>query len=276
MLVPPVGTVALLTQHGKDVVLEPLFRAAGFPGFITVRGFDTDQLGAFTGEVQRRGTTREAALEKARLALALSGCSVGLGSEGSFGPGPLGLSAWDLEVLVLLDVQQGLELTAVADGAALHRHGLVEPDGLTGFAEDAGFPEHSLVVRAAEGAVPVAKGLRTWGALRSAFLEARAANGGGAVFIENDLRADHNPTRMAVIAEAGKALIAKWQSRCPACACPGFAAVERVPGLPCGACGMETSVTRAQVLRCARCGHEVQRATSEAFASPGACDACNP
>lgn len=74
------------------------------------RGFDTDSLGTFTREVPREGSQLEAAREKARAGIDRSGLPFGLGSEGAFGPGPLGLSSVNLELVVLLDTRRGIEI----------------------------------------------------------------------------------------------------------------------------------------------------------------------
>ncbi len=85
-------TVAFLTQHGKqDLVREPLEAALGCQ-LVHTDGYDTDQLGTFTRELTRAGSQLDAARKKASIGMALTGASVGLASEGAFGPDPLGLS----------------------------------------------------------------------------------------------------------------------------------------------------------------------------------------
>lgn len=49
---------------------------------------DTDQLGAFTGEVERKSTPLTCIRQKCELAMKESKVTIGVASEGSFGPPP--------------------------------------------------------------------------------------------------------------------------------------------------------------------------------------------
>ncbi len=271
--------VALLTCHGKEQVLAPPFEAALGASLDVTSGFDTDTLGTFTREVPRPGTQREAALRKARLACELSGHPLGLGSEGSFGPGPLGFGVWDLELLVLFDARQDLAITgyALEPGFAHHETVRSLPE-LHAFAKEARFPDHGLVLRPDHEAHPrVWKGLRTPQTLAEAFEAARAVASTGRVFVEHDLRAHQHPTRMAVIGKAMADLMTRVLALCPACVRPGFGAESPVPGLPCMACGDPTEVPRADAWACVACDHREERPRAGApFADPGRCGACNP
>jgi hypothetical protein len=97
------------------------------------------------------------------------------------------------------------------------------------------------------------------------------------VFVENDLRAHANPTRMAIIHKAAEDLARRMQSRCPHCGAPGFWSIERIPGLPCADCGAPTRVAKAEVLGCVRCTTRETRAVGgPGCADPAHCDECNP
>lgn len=272
--------IALLTQHGKEQVLAPLFVSELGARLEVARGFDTDTLGTFTREVAREGTQIEAARRKAEIAIDRTGAKVGLGSEGAFVPGPFGLGSWNIEVLVLVDRVRGIEVIGRAGAAGRHLHGTVASRGqLHEFAARAGFPEHGLVLRPNDERDPrFVKGIRTPEALDAAFDEVRRAADGGAVFVESELRAHLNPTRMATIAAAGRDLVARLGSACPACGLPGFGAVGQVPGLPCRDCGAPTRHPLAEEFGCVRCEHREERAPADgpADADPAVCDYCNP
>ncbi|MFN3163213.1 MAG: DUF6671 family protein [Pseudohongiellaceae bacterium] len=108
--------VALLTRHHKANVIAPPLAVLGLEVHST-DAFDTDTLGTFSGEIERKLSPLDCARRKARLACELTGLSIGLGSEGSFGGGPLaGLMNWDEELLVLVDIEHDLEITAVSSG----------------------------------------------------------------------------------------------------------------------------------------------------------------
>ena len=272
-------TFALLTQHGKERVIEPLVREVFGASLTVVRDFDTDALGSFTRDVPRCGTQLEAARKKATLALERTGLPLGLGSEGSFGPGPFGLGSWNLELLVLVDADRGIELLGRAYEPGLHDHGFVgTAEELTAFAERAGFPEHGLVLRPdAESDPRIRKGLRASVDLEAAFRAALCESSSGQVFVESDLRAHQHPTRMKTIEKAARDLVARARCLCPACGTPGFGVVARVPGLPCGDCGAPTEEPVADEHGCVKCDRRERRArTGPERAEPMRCQFCNP
>lgn len=272
--------IALLTQHGKERVLAPLFASELDATLVVEGGFDTDALGTFTREVPREGTQLEAARRKAEIAIERSGAEIGLGSEGAFVPGPFGLGSWNIEALVLVDRVRGIEIIGRAGAAGRHLHASVATLAeLVAFATRAGFPEHGLVLRPNDERDPrVVKGINTQAALVRAFEQVVREATGGVVFVENDLRAHFNPTRMASIGEAGRDLVARMKCACPACGLPGFGAVGQVPGLPCRDCGAPTRHPVAEEFGCVRCEHREERPLRDAAesADPSVCDYCNP
>lgn len=272
--------VALLTQHGKQAVIAPVLEPGLGCVIEPVSGFDTDLLGTFTRDVPRPGSQLEAARRKARKGMELAGLGLGLASEGSFGPDPFtGLFTWNLELLVWIDDAQGVEVVGMAQGVARSSHQLTgEWSALEAFARREGFPGHQLVLRPDSEHDPrLHKGIADWTDLRARFDEARAASTTGQVFVEHDLRAFANPTRMKLIGQAAQDLLQRLRSRCPACQAPGFWITERQPGLPCADCGMPTSSHRSEVWACVRCAHRAERPrTDRSTAEPRHCDHCNP
>jgi len=272
--------IAFLTQHGKqDLVREPLEAALGCH-LVHTDGYDTDQLGTFTRELTRAGSQLDAARKKAEIGMALTGASVGMASEGSFGPDPYGaFMPWNTEVVLWLDRGSGLEVTGFAHSPAQSLHRMVSslPE-LERFAAEAGFPEHQLVLRPDHPEHPAMhKGLRDHEALTKAFHLAQALSAHGGVFVENDLRAFANPTRQKTILQATDQLIQKLLSLCPNCATPGYWLSEQIPGLPCRDCGQLTRLAKAEIWRCPKCPHEEQRTHHKpTWADPARCDFCNP
>jgi hypothetical protein len=273
--------IALLTQHGKERVIAPRFRESLGARVERVAGYDTDRLGTFTREIPRLGTQLEAARKKARIGMQLSGLSLGLASEGSFGADPiLGLLPWNVELVILIDDRQALEIVGRAQAPARHDHAtLANRTELDAFARKAGFPAHALVLRPeGEENPPFSKGIADWASLHDSFDRAQQASATGRVLGETDLRAHANPTRLRTIAQATDDLIDRIRSLCPACGTPGFWCVERITGLPCAACGAATREPRAQRFACLRCAYEEVRELGVANekADPGHCDFCNP
>lgn len=278
---PYVGRrIALLTQHGKEGTLGSVLDPALGCRVERVDGYDTDQLGTFTREIPRAGTQLEAARRKARIGIDLSGLPLGIASEGSFGPDPMvGMFPWNVEFLIFIDDERGLEIAGRAQGKANHMH-LLTGDwaAACGFARQAEFPAHHLVVRPeGENDPRIRKDIAAWAEFEVAFAWARAQSASGQVFLETDLRAHANPTRMANIRLAAEDLVKKLLSPCPACGAPGFWLVERVAGLPCADCGAPTRETRAEIHGCLKCAHRETRERNESrYADPGRCDYCNP
>ena len=272
--------VALLTQHGKLQALAPVLHKVLGCTIELVSGYNTDLLGTFTRDIPRQGTQLEAARRKAQIGMALSGLSLGLASEGSFGADPVaGMFPWNVELLIWIDTERELEVIGLAQGNASFGHLLTgDWNAVVGFAQEMAFPSHRLVVRpASEEGLPVRKGIDTWSELQSAFQEALGLANNGLVFVESDVRAHTNPTRMAMIGLAAEDLAKKLSSLCPACRSPGFAAVELIRGLSCAACHAPTQEMRAEVFGCVKCDHRViHERNDQQFADPGRCNFCNP
>lgn len=268
-----VEALALLTQHGKAQALTGLAERLGLP-LLHTDAYDTDQLGTFTGDVPRRGPPIEAALAKARLATELTGARYGLGSEGSFGPDPgVGCTAWGLEIVVWFDRATGRHVHAAAQGPQTNyrQQEALRLDEVLSFAEAVGFPSHGVIV-GRPGQAWFDKFVADLDTLRQ-----RAAQGlaHGAVWLETDMRAHRNPTRMAMIRAAADALAERLSRRCPRCAAPGFGPSRLLPGARCETCGHLTSAARARLLCCDACAHQEEeplRASVPALR----CDRCNP
>lgn len=210
----------------------------------------------------------------------LSGLPLGLASEGAFGPDPMaGLFPWNVELLVFIDDERGIEVTGMAQQATRFAHLLTDDwEQATQFARQAGFPEHHLVVRPQGQDDPrIKKDIATWATLEAAFRRACAQAENGQAFLENDLRAHAHPTRRDAIRLAAEDLAMKLDSPCPACGAPGFWVVERLAGLPCADCGAPTREIRADIHGCLKCAHrETRERAGVEHADPGRCDYCNP
>ncbi|RYV49435.1 DUF6671 family protein [Pengzhenrongella frigida] len=273
-------TVALLTQHGKERVIAPVLEPALGCRVERVAGYDTDLLGTFTRDIPRAGTQLEAARTKALLSMELAGLPLGLASEGSFGPDPFtGMLGWNVEMLIWVDAERELEVVGVAQGSAVFSHVLTADWGaVSSFAGRSAFPEHHLVVRpGGRDDTRIRKGIASWTELEAAFAGALEQSASGQVFVETDVRAHANPTRMENIRLAAEDLAKRLCSLCPACDTPGFWIMGRVAGLPCGECGEATRGTRAEVLGCLKCAHRLTRdRTERQYADAVFCDYCNP
>lgn len=274
------GKVALLTKHGKERVISPVLERGLGCSIKLISGFDTDLLGTFTRDIQRSGTQLEAARRKAQKALELSGAHFAIASEGSFGPDPFtGMLPWNLELLVWIDNELDIEIVGMYQGPA--RNGHIQSnkwDDVLSFAEQAGFPDHQLVLRPnGQDDKKIYKNIDNWIGLKQSFESAVAESNNREVFVEFDLRAFANPTRMKNIEMAANDLLKRIQSTCPSCQAPGFWIKERQAGLPCKLCGLPTSIFSKEIWSCLSCEYKrmVDR-DDQSHADPVDCAYCNP
>ncbi|WP_114662775.1 DUF6671 family protein [Polynucleobacter necessarius] len=105
-------SASLLTKHGKEATIGPLFTEELQCHVVHTDGYDTDLLGTFTNDVARYGSQLDAARKKAKLGMELLNLDLGIANEGAFVSDPYsGMTAWNNELVILIDEQQGLEIT---------------------------------------------------------------------------------------------------------------------------------------------------------------------
>lgn len=271
---------SLLTKHGKEAVIKPLFSKAVDCKVVHTDAYDTDLLGTFTQEVPRYGTQLDAARKKAILGMELLSLDLGIANEGAFVSDPYsGMTAWNNEIVILIDQKHQLEITgfsgapAQSDSASIRHF-----EELIQFADTALFPSHHLVIKPTDEYHPKAiKGIQDLKTLREGFDWAKSLSSNGVVYVENDLRAFANPTRMENIQRATSNLLEKMASLCPQCQSPGFWIRDIRRGLPCNACGLPTDQEIAKIWGCSKCNHEdTEGMRVLRFADPSKCHHCNP
>jgi predicted Zn-ribbon and HTH transcriptional regulator len=273
---------AIATMHGKEQVMGPVLE--GCLGLKVERAerVDTDALGTFTGEIARAGNMLEAARAEALLAVERTGATIGLGSEGAFGPHPIApFLASGLEVILLLDVRDNHEIVAQrrtrTNYASMSASSGMECGD---FLSRTGFPAHAVTVRPEESdeLCAVEKGIADLRRLNEVVDSMASRSKTGRALVQTDMRAHVNPTRMKTIGFVAKALALRASRLCPACQTPGFGIIDVVRGLPCGDCGAPTRVVRAEIHGCRKCGHKIIRRDRPASVRADAmwCDSCNP
>ena len=270
----------IATKHKKETVIAPLFeQSLGVFPFIDEE-FDTDQLGTFTGEINRELGPIETLRKKCLLAMEKNKCDLGIASEGSFGAHPsyFFLNADD-EFLIFIDKINKLEIivrelstdTNIGGQEISTMHHLID------FAKQVQFPSHGLIIRKSkEDYSKIEKGIHSWEELKKVFNDFLIDR--KSVYVETDMRAHFNPTRMNVIEKAAKKLLEKILSECPKCFTPGFGATDVKPGLPCQQCAFPTKSTLSFVYQCAKCAHQVEEKYphDKTTEDPMHCDVCNP
>jgi hypothetical protein len=275
--------LGVATMHGKERVIGPaLLARTPLARVIPIPDLETDRFGAFSGEMERNTDPRTACANKARHGADASGLDLVIASEGSFVPyPPAPFMSCDEEWLVLLDLRDSTEvahrhvsLDTVSGGEECHDLAAVRA-----FAERMKFPEHRVVLKPSatwKSGDRVIKGVGDSDTLLGAAHELLKDH--GTVWVESDLRAMANPTRMRVIGEAAEGFAAELARCCPRCGLFHFAITKALWGLPCGQCGFPTKSTRAALRGCRGCGHgqEEPRTDGKEFEDPRFCDLCNP
>jgi hypothetical protein len=269
--------VVIATMHGKEQVIEPALAGLGLH-FLSAPSIDTDRFGTFTRDIGRAGSQRDALLAKAQAGLDLSpDADFALASEGAFGPHPQ-----------IPFVPSGFEMVALLEGktgkAVIGRHlstatNFMQVEArswaeVQTFAEAIGFPGHAIVVMESKDGPVLAKGLTSEVELKSIchpYFKAR-----GPIWLEADMRAHLNPTRMEAVAAAAADLVHRLQARCPACSYPDWTPQVR-DGRPCAWCDGPTVEAWIEEHLCEACGHRAEQCIEpERKGAPAHCHYCNP
>lgn len=270
----------LISKHEKELCLRPAFSAHIIP-LEVFSGFDTDELGTFSGTITRKLTPLDAAMAKAKAGRkAHPGFDWYIGSEGSFFPDSyVPFVTRQHELLLALPADHEMPVT-------------VEVSKLIGWAIDQEVMGWEAFLNLIEG--PFTSGEEhLFLSLPGSPPEERQAaeahqlkdiyhrisqNGTLPVQVMSDLRAHRSRNRRLLIEEAAELLVQKLITACPNCQKLGYGMKRLLPGLPCAWCLNPTSAPRAQRLECVHCGFSEEKPIPGAppFADPGNCGNCNP
>ena len=273
----------LTTKHGKALAIaRPMQTRLGL-NLVTPQNLDTDILGTFSGEIPRKGSAREVCEQKARLGMAATGLPLGLANEGSFGPHPfIPFIPAGIELMTFVDDERGIVVTEsfLSDRTNYSHRTAQNIEDLGEWLRTVRFPTHAIVVRLnvnGPGA-PIEKGIVSTDRLEAAIVDACANSSGGPAWIETDMRAHFNPTRMVAIRKLGRRLADRLASTCPACSSPGWGQTDVIKGLPCELCGSPSKWVMFEAFGCVACDYRENRRRSDGLqnVSPQHCPECNP
>lgn len=267
----------IVTKHKKEQVIAPLFQNNLGVKFVLSKQFDTDTLGTFSGEIERQQNALETLKLKCLLAMEQEGYDLAIATEGSFGNHPTVFFAPANDELILLyDKKNNFFI--------FERHLSLETNfntqkvtsraELDSFLEAVNFPSHAVIVKDKDkNWSTIIKGIHDIQIIKKFFEETK-----GSFFIETDMRALHNPTRMRIIEEVSNKLLDKINSICPNCHIPGFGVVSAEAGLLCDSCSMPTKSILAHIYQCQNCNYELKKMhpNNKETEDPMYCDFCNP
>lgn len=274
----------LTTKHAKSIAIAPPFwdkLNASVVEYVA----NTDELGTFSGEIPRRGNALECARRKCEWSLQRFDTKVefALASEGSFGPHPtIPFLPCDYELLYFIDRRHDfhLHLSYISKKTNYRMDFIDSLETLYQFAEVAQFPSHALILRPNDrnAKEPIFKGINSQIRLEEAFIECKRISAEAKVWVETDMRAQFNPSRMAVIQELAEKLADRLTSHCPACDIPGWGIVDVQNGLICSGCGAETTIIKNEIYGCTKCLYQEFHKPAHGLeqADPGNCHYCNP
>jgi hypothetical protein len=213
----------------------------------------------------------------------------------------------DDEMLILIEKKNELEIVAREISMDTNFNGteIKNEVELLEFATQVKFPSHGLILKPSETHIKkhfssdemkkwvpdnqilntfseekdiskIVKGITDEKILKESFHEMMKEF--GQVYIETDMRALYNPTRMKVIETATLKLVNSIRSLCPMCETPGFVVSDAKMGLPCECCNSATRSTLSFIYTCKKCSHisEELYPHKKMTEDPTYCDFCNP
>lgn len=272
----------LATMHEKERVIAPLLVEHLGVEVIIPKDFNSDQFGTFTRVVKRTGNQLEAARAKVERAMKDYGADLGISSEGSFGAHPsIAFIQSSLELLLFVDKKNGYEIRGHHRTSETNMDGqyVTSLEEALNFARKVGFPEHGIIVRKSENSnSEIHKNIQTEEMLTETIRKMLSGLFTKQIFIETDMRAHRNPTRMKAIAKATEDLIKNLESLCPQCHAPGFTAGDFEKGLLCSLCNLPTDLPKNDIYTCHVCNHEEKKPVIlyGNKADPKYCGYCNP
>lgn len=270
----------IATMHSKEEAIGPSFETLLGCKLIQAK-INTDMLGTFTGEVERKLSPLNCVKEKCYQGIKAERGHLGIASEGSFGAHPLiPFVHADHELLFFADTNLGFELTLSKISLETNFSGnfIQTKEELLLFAEKALFPSHALIIRSSRksGVAPIYKGIQNREELIFIFEESLEDSTDRKVWVETDMRAHMNPTRMKVIQDLAYEMALRLATSCPACNLPGWGIVKKLSGLECSICGCPTQLTLAEVYGCTKCDYQETVPLNKELADPKSCQFCNP
>ena len=272
--------IVIATMHGKESVIAPIVEnGIGVVSFVP-ENFDTDFFGTFSGEIERSASSIETIRAKCFAAMKTTNCDLGIASEGSFGSHPsIFFANADEEIIILIDKVNNLEIVAREISLETNFNGSIiyNYEELVDFANKVKFPSHGLILKDTENNFSeIKKGIQNWDILKQYYNELTLKT--TSIYVETDMRAMYNPTRMKVIKDTAFKLLDKLKSLCPKCSTPGYSVTSVTLGLNCSLCGSQTKSIKSHTYSCMKCDcvSEIMFPKGKKTEDPMYCDYCNP
>lgn len=273
-------TFVVATLHHKSEAIAPHLQKQLQMRFAGEVAVDTDSLGTFSGEVERTLEPKQAAREKCRLALLKNDSSVAIATEGSFFPHPaIPFASMHSELIFFYFPAANFEFSLTHNTSHTNFNGkrFDRWSDAIEFAKECLFPSHGIIVKA--GAYDLSylnKSCTTQTELEQAVQDCLHKH--GQVYLETDMRAMRNPTRMQEIGTLAQKMATLLSTACPQCNQPGFGLEKSLPGLECELCFAPTHLEKSRIKCCSFCHYAeaIPSSSPQQKASAQYCDFCNP
>ncbi len=269
--------IIIATKHGKEKIFEKVLQSALKGKYFAPNDFDTDEFGSFSGDIERTLTAKETVKQKCLAAMQKYNLDIALASEGSFGNHPMYyFTPFNEEWVVLIDLKNDLEIYGVhrTTEVCYEKKSITNWNALKDFLKQIDFPHQNVIIKnkEEEGKI-ICKDALTYEQIKQSLQNSKITF---PIYIETDLRAMHNPTRIKSIEKAIENLLQNIQSVCPKCYNPGFVITQTQSGLPCVACGLPTKNIAYTIKNCRKCSYELKEKINKEYEEPQFCDFCNP
>lgn len=273
-------SLVIATMHQKEQVIAPILAAKLGVKCIVDKTINTDLFGSFSGEKERLNSVLDTLRAKCLHALKASKAELAIASEGSFGSHPYSFfTSVNEEWLMFIDPKNKLEIVEKVISLETNLNGsfVQSETELLDFASRCKFPSHGLIMKDQDKNFTfIQKGICSKKDLLKHFKKCMLTY--GFVYVETDMRAMYNPTRMTIIQRATQKLVDKINNYCKVCATPGFGIIDVVEGLPCKLCNAPTKSILYKIYKCTKCSHTEKMIypSGKYFEDPMYCDNCNP
>jgi hypothetical protein len=270
--------ILIASMHQKERVIAPILeKHLGLS--CMVANINTDELGTFSGEIDRTLSPIECAQKKCEWAMEKYNSDLAIASEGSFGPNPqMFFSYCNEEWILIKDKKNKAEWFSkiISTETNFGSKECKSMQEVHSFCKQIGFPEHAVILRkSGYDFQDIYKGINELQQLESVAADFLKKH--NAVVIETDMRAMFNPTRMKNIQAATQKLCDQILNTCPSCLFPGFSITKLNSGLPCSACGLPTKSIKSVVYSCQKCEWTEEKINeTKTTEDPTFCDFCNP
>lgn len=271
----------IATLHKKEEIIQPLLEQHLWIKW-KVSAINTDTFGTFTREVKRKWDMLQAARAKIFLALKETGWDLWVASEGSFWMHyGLPFVQSNFEIVVFYDKKNDIEIVwhFLSPNTNLNWEKISSSEDGKIFAQKIWFPSHGVILRISEKLnFFIYKDFHTFEELDEKMKQLFSIPFLKNIYIETDMRAHKNPTRMQNIKCAVKNLIKNAQSTCEKCGMPWFVVTHTEGWLECSECLAPTHIPKYEVFTCKKCDFQKKQLITQywKYANVSECSICNP